>query len=465
MGAGLARTKILAVLLGPDGLGIVGVIDQTVALVTHFGSLSFPFVALTFLSRARGESAERFTRLYLAFLKVLLAASLLATALAVGLALWRTTLIADELAPYRIPLVLGLAGAPALATAAYLRSVLAAVERHSQAALFALAAGIALIGTSYAGVRLHGLTGLYLGNLAVAIVMPVLIIGYLRRSGAIAGPGSDGSLAVLRGVPGLSEFAATIHLLSLVSPLAYLAARVVVLRQYGPVEAGLFHAAYALAIALRVVLGQANVLYLTPTLNRATDNSERARTAAAYVRVLVVLLVLAGLPVVLFPSEWLLLLYSERFATAAAFLAVFVVAEAVLLVAGVYQMLLIAFDDVRAHALIAVAGQLLLAVLAFVWVERLGSLGVGFAFLAGHSLILGLLLLRIRQKHHLPAVVQPLYILIAALGALMAAGWWAVASTPHAAAKLGVYVILAAVSLSLLNREERAWLLRPWGRR
>ncbi|HEX6249897.1 MAG TPA: hypothetical protein VFZ56_00530 [Gemmatimonadaceae bacterium] len=465
MAAGLARTKILAVLLGPGGLGIVGVIDQTVALVTHFGSLSFPFVALTFLSRARTETAERFTRLYLAFLKVLLAASLLATALAIGIALWRTTLIADELAPYRLPLVLGLAGAPALATAAYLRSVLAAVERHSQAAFFALAGGVALIGTTYAGVRLQGITGLYLGNLAVAVLMPLLIVAYLRRAGAIARSGSNGALDVLRGVPGLPGFTSTIHLLSLVSPLAYLAARVAVLRQYGPVEAGLFHAAYALAIALRVVLGQANVLYLTPTLNRATEKSERASTAAVYVRVLVVLLVLAGLPLVLFPGEWLLLLYSERFAGAAEFLAVFVVAEAVLLTAGVYQMLLIAFDDVRAHALIAVAGQLLLAVLALIWVETLGSLGVGFAFLVGHSLILGLLLLRMRQKHHLPAVVQPLYLLVAGLGTLMGAGWWAVARAPHAALKLGLYLVLASVALRLLTREERAWLVRPWSRR
>lgn len=465
MAAGLARTKILALLLGPGGLGIVGVIDQTVALVTHFGSLSFPFVALTFLSRARGEAAERFTRLYLAFLKVLLASSLLATAFAIGIALWRTTLIADELAPYRLPLVLGLAGAPALAVAAYLRSVLAAAERHSQAALFALAGGIALIGTSYAGVRLQGITGLYLGNLAVAVLLPLLIIAYLRRGGAIAKTESTGALNVLRGVPGLPGFTSTIHLLSLVSPLAYLAARVAVLRQYGPVEAGLFHAAYGLAIAVRVVLGQANVLYLTPTLNRATENSERAKTAAAYVRVLVVLLVLAGLPVVLFPGEWIRLLYSERFAGAAAFLAVFVVAEAVLLTAGVYQMLLIAFDDVRAHAVIAVAGQLLLAVLALTWVETLGSLGVGLAFLAGHSLILGLLLLRMRQKHHLPAVAQPLYLLAAGLGALMAAGWWAVSAVPHAAAKVGVYLVLAALSLGLLTRDERAWLLRPWSRR
>ncbi|HEV2131086.1 MAG TPA: hypothetical protein VGR27_08285, partial [Longimicrobiaceae bacterium] len=64
MAAGLARTKILALLLGPAGLGIVGVIDQTISLVTHLGSLSFPFAAVTFLSRRRGEGGQGFARLY-----------------------------------------------------------------------------------------------------------------------------------------------------------------------------------------------------------------------------------------------------------------------------------------------------------------------------------------------------------------------------------------------------------------
>ena len=42
--AGLARTKVLAVLLGPAGVGIASVIDQVESLVAQLGSLSIPFV-------------------------------------------------------------------------------------------------------------------------------------------------------------------------------------------------------------------------------------------------------------------------------------------------------------------------------------------------------------------------------------------------------------------------------------
>ncbi|HEV2130771.1 MAG TPA: hypothetical protein VGR27_06690, partial [Longimicrobiaceae bacterium] len=428
--------------------------------------LSFPFAALTFLSRRRGGGGEGFARLYLAFFKVLLAASLLATVLAVGVALWRTELIAAELAPYRMPLLVGLVGAPALAAASYLRSVLAAVERHHQAALFALLGGLALIGTSYAGVKLGGLVGLYVGNLAVALLMAPLIVRYLRRGGAVPGPGRAGgepALRVLRGEPGLVGFCATIHLLSLFSPVAYLIARVAVLSHHGEVEAGLFYAGYGLAVAVRVMLSQANLLYLTPILNQPTSKAERAGAAAEYLRVLVVILMVGALAIALFPREWVLVLYSPRFTEAAAFVAAFLLAEAILLLASVYQMLLIGFQDVRAHALIAVAGQVVLAALSLAWVPALGSLGVALAFVAGHGVILLLLLARLHQRHHAPALARPLPLLLAGLGALALAGWWA-AGAPALGWKLVVYLLVSAGFISLLTAEERRWLLAPWRR-
>lgn len=465
MAAGLARTKVLALLLGPAGLGIAGVIDQTVSLVTHLGSLSFPFAALTFLSRRRGEGPAAFARLYRAFLLALLAASLLATAVTVGIAFWRTSLIAGELVAYRAALIMGLVGAPALAAAAFLRSVLAAVERHHQAALFALVGGVALIVTSYAGVRLGGLTGLYVGNLLVALFMAPLMMRYLRRTGAVTrAKNRESPLAVFRGERGLVEFCATIHLLSLASPAAYLIARVAVLSNHGAVEAGLFYAGYGLAVAVRVVLSQANQLYLTPILNQPTSKAERATAAAEYLRVLMVILIVGALAIVLFPQEWILVLYSSRFAAASATVAAFILGEVILLIAGVYQMLLIGFEDVRAHAFIAVAGQLLLAGLALLWAPAYGSLGVAFAFIVGHALIFLLLLARVRQAHRVARpLARPLKLVLFALATLAIAGWWATGpEQPAIAWRLAVYLGISGVFLSMLAPDERRWLLAPW---
>ena len=65
--AGLARTKVLAVTLGPGGVGVASVIDQAVALVAQLGSLSVPFAALKYMSRARDGASTNLTRIYTAF--------------------------------------------------------------------------------------------------------------------------------------------------------------------------------------------------------------------------------------------------------------------------------------------------------------------------------------------------------------------------------------------------------------
>src|SRR4030095_15362040 len=62
--AGLARTKVLAVLLGPAGVGVASVVDQVVSLVAQLGSLSIPFVGLKFLARARDGAADETRRIY-----------------------------------------------------------------------------------------------------------------------------------------------------------------------------------------------------------------------------------------------------------------------------------------------------------------------------------------------------------------------------------------------------------------
>ena len=462
--AGLARTKVLAVLLGPSGVGIAGVIDQTVALITHLGSLSLPFAALRYLSRRRSEGPEAFSRLYWALLKTLVAASVLATAIAVGIAIWRTPVLGAELQPYRWALVLGLAGAPGLTVVALLRNVLAAIDRPREAALAALLGGLALIGTSYAGVRLGGLGGLYAGNLVVAALSAIALLWYLFRVYALSFAAGRGSvLPVLRAEPRLLEFCTIVHLLSIASPLAYLVARVDLLSHHGAEVAGLFSAAYGLALAVRVVLNQGNALYLSPLVNEATPPDRRAAAMVAYLRVLTVIVVLSGSAIVLFPSLWLRALYSARFIPAGTFLAAFMLSESILLVAGVYQALLVGFDDVRTHLAISVLGQSGIVAVALWLVPSHGALGVAAAFIVGHSVILALTVARLVYAHGARSAGRPVGPLAVGLVIVGLLGWWAAgAHAPPLFWKLALYTALAAVAVRLLTAEERRWILGPW---
>jgi hypothetical protein len=138
-------------------------------------------------------------------------------------------------------------------------------------------------------------------------------------------------------------------------------------------------------------------------------------------------------------------------------------AEAVLLVAGVYQALLIGFDDIAGFLVSTVAGQLLTIALAHWLVVPLSGMGVGIAFLAGNAVILIATATRLLQRHGAVRAFAPLAPLLIALAATGAAGWWVVRSTgPGAASKAVGYVAACGLALLFLRPDERRWLIRPW---
>ena len=464
--AGLARTKVLAVLLGPAGVGIASVIDQVVSLVAQLGSLSIPFVGLKFLSRVRDAGIEETRRIYFALVLLLVLASCIAAAVAAGIAVSQPTIFGGGLAPYRTVLLVALLGVPPFALAPLLRNAMAALERHRESAVAAFIGALLTVAGAVAGVTAGGLVGLYVAN---AIVLLFTIVGmqwYLGRSLGLrlstdAGPGA--ATQALRSQPGLTTFAASMYVLALTSPLAYLYARSLLLSTHGAIEAGLVAAAYGIGVSIRLVLNQANGLYLTPLVNRASPKAERIAAVAEYLRILVVLVVLSTLVFVLFPRQWLAALYSSEFSAAVPIVAVFVMAEAVLLVAGVYQALLIGFDDIAGFLASTVAGQLLTIALAHWLVVPLGGMGVGAAFLAGNAVILVATATRLLQRHGAARAFNPLAPLLIALAATGAAGWWVIRPTgPGVALKAVAYVVACGLALLCLRPDERRWIFRPW---
>src|SRR5689334_23575524 len=97
--AGLARTKVLAVLLGPAGVGVASVVDQVVSLVAQLGSLSIPFVALKFLSRTRDESPDETRRVYNALVLLLVLASVASATIATVIAVLWPSAFGEGLTP------------------------------------------------------------------------------------------------------------------------------------------------------------------------------------------------------------------------------------------------------------------------------------------------------------------------------------------------------------------------------
>jgi enterobacterial common antigen flippase len=468
MVAGIVRTKILALLLGPSGLGIVGVIDQIVVFIAHAGSMSLPFAALRYLSRHRGESPERFASLYIAFRRALLAASAFSVLLGLGLLVWKTRQPSNDLAPYRLAVIIGVFSAPAIALLALDRNVLAVFDRSRHAAVVALVAGIALIGSSLVGVRLGGLGGLYAGNLLVNIALASLLSRYVRAyliPHEAHRPLPPSTLRTLRAEPGLVKFCTWIHALTLASPAAYLVSRIVLLDSRGSVEAGLMAAAFGFGVAVRTAMGQANALYLTPLANRSTPMSDRADAVSHYARTLTVLFLLGVLPIILFPRPLLRVLYSHEFLAAGGAIGAFLIAEGLLLMAGVYQSLLIGFDDLNGYMFTSLAANVTTIVASVALIPAHGIIGAALAFIGGNCLLFVLTLLRLRASHSISGLVRQTGVFWLGMLSLAVAAWWA--SGPGSGTVLPRFAICFvgwAALLPMLSRAELRRLLAPWSR-
>ena len=463
--AGLSRTKVLAVLLGPAGVGVASVIDQVVSLVAQLGSLSIPFVALKFLARAQGRPIDDTRRIYDTLIIVLVVASIAAAAIGTGIATIRPSLFGSGLAPYRSAIIVALVGVPPFAIAPLLRNAMAALERHRESAIAACTGAVLTVAGAAIGVKISGLVGLYVANALVLVVMIVGMQWYLGRSvglGFSIDLSTRSAVRALQSQPGLLPFAASMYVLAITSPLAYLLARSLLLSTHGAIEAGLVAAAYGMGVSIRLVLNQANGLYLTPLVNRNSPKAERTAAVAEYLRILIVLMVLSTLIIVLFPAQWLGLFYSARFLAAIPLIAVFVLAEAVLLIAGVYQALLIGFDDIAGFLASTVAGQLITIALARWLVASEGGIGVGIAFLVGNSVILVAAATRLLRTHGARQVFMPLWPLVIALVTIWAAGWWIPrAGGPTALWKAAAYGVACGIAFFFLRPDERRWLLRP----
>jgi O-antigen/teichoic acid export membrane protein len=172
-----------------------------------------------------------------------------------------------------------------------------------------------------------------------------------------------------------------------------------------------------------------------------------------------------GLLVVLLPGFWLEVLYSSRFTPAAEFLAVFVVAEVVTLLAGVYSALLIGLDDIRGYVALAVGGNVVAIGLTLALAGPLGPLGVGLAFLGGNLVVLVLAIVRLDRRHAAGASLRSLRVMLYGLGVLGAAGAWAAGpEAPALGWRALAYVVAGGGFFMLLTHDERRWVIAPWTR-
>ncbi len=446
----LARGKLAAVTVGPEGVGILGVIEALVQSVAHLFSFGLPIAAVRFLSQAHGDGPSAFAASYSRFLRRVVASGVVGVVLAVGFVWLRPDVLGPALRPYRGLVLLSLLGAPFLPLRDLLANALAAARatRASAALSFWVAVG-STIGAGAGIVVESSVRGFLVGTLAGSGAALVAIAAWLPRRLALpdgASPPSDPVEAAPSSEVAVTALVLWVSFLSY--PLAQFVARHIVLARFGTAEAGLLQAGLGLSGLPALLLGPATALYLAPVVNSRGPADAKGRIAASFLRDLALASALLALPLVLFPHLALRLPFAATFEGAAGSLALLVVGQALRILAGVFYVFLVGLGDVRVYGVLVVVSQVLFGLLSWRLGSRDGVHGVALAFLVSGLFLLVATGARASWSHGLGLDGELAAFVASSVGVLLGVGIWCSAGPSpdlsNGLARLGLGLVLAA---------------------
>ena len=183
----LARGKLGAVTLGPDGVGILGVLEPLVQTVAHVFSFGLPIAAVKFLSQAHGDGRAAFAAAYSRFLRRVVAGGVAGMVMSVLFVWLGPNVLGPALRPYRGLLVLSLLGTPLLPLRDLLTNALASARTTSTSAALGLWVAAGSTMGAFAGVVAEGgvrgfLAGTLAGSAAVLLTTAVRLPAMLGLS-------------------------------------------------------------------------------------------------------------------------------------------------------------------------------------------------------------------------------------------------------------------------------------------
>jgi len=340
----LARGKALAVMMGPEGVGVIGIIDQIVVTVAQFSALGLPFAAMKFMSAAHSRSEDDYRDSFAAFARVLLV--LAGAVVVVGVVVTLTVPeAAGELEDYRGALVVSIFVVPLTMLTILIAHTIAAAQKPQMAATFNLVFAATATGAALAGLAVAGITGFYVGSVAAG----VLVLG-----GALIYLHHELGLSLLRRAVSMRREFRQLSLILRTSMAAYvtfvsasallLFMRYEVLQSEGVFQVGLLQSALGVALSVGSILATLGSLYLAPSMNRADPPSIKFRKAADFNALTAFYIVLGAVPVALVPGLVLTILFTDIFAAAAVALVLCLIWQMLSQVATTYSHVLIGID-------------------------------------------------------------------------------------------------------------------------
>jgi O-antigen/teichoic acid export membrane protein len=377
----LARSKVVAMSVGPAGLGAIGVVDQFVLFTVQLCAFSVPFTATKFLSSAHSEGGEAFGRLYTAYLRLVLLLSALGTVVVlVVIGLW-PSLLARELATYGSLVVVALLAIAPINVAALVQNALASSRRLGASATLGLISTVVLCTFTAIGTAAYGVTGYYFSTLVALSAAAVGGVLYLHRAERIPAVALSNPFTELRRYRTAVRSALALYVASLTAPASELIARYAVVRAGTLVTAGLLQASLGIALTLRTFIRPSFSLFLVPVLNRRSTPEEKLRSAALFSRAMCAIAGAVSVAAALFPAQLLSILYTGRFSEAAPFVYLFMLAINIQQLGAINLALVFSLDDLKLYLASLIVGDVVSCLVSWLFVPRFGIPAIAAALI------------------------------------------------------------------------------------
>jgi antigen flippase len=424
----LARTKILALFLGPEGVGLMAVADKLLAVVVQCVSLSLPYAALRFLPELYNADRSQGYRTFRAMALTMATLAVAAAIVGMAVSLLFPALWGPEFTPYPRLLAAGFLSVPALAFIPFVQNAFAGILRHRESMLFGFGHAVVLALAGAIGAAAGSVAVLYVAYAAIALAWLIPSLTRLIRSiRPVLVPKLRGWRDALPSTR-ILRFSAAMFALAFLAPFAALNAHYQVLSRGGAETAGWMQAAIGISLAVRSVLGAAHPIYLVPQLNKGGTWPERMLWATRFQHLWCMLAAVLVPPLLIGADLAVLVLYSKSFLPATGYVWLFVLAEVLVLQAGTYQAMIVAADRIRFHVAQNLVSQLIFIAVAWLTIPRFGIAGAAFGAIASQAFLfvctLAYLKIRMGLSPPLRTAALMLYSLlaIAILGRLGADG-------------------------------------------
>lgn len=395
----IVRAKAISVVLGPSGLGVVGLIDQLITLIATVCALSLPTVVLRVMPRVYGEPA--FGRQYASFLQAVLIASIAGSG-ALGLLLaFQPSALGDVPAKYAAEFGIALISVPLLALGLLLPNVLAASMRPVGAAWLSFAVAAMATVAAVGGLLTGGIREIYMWQaLATAALLAATLIYFKVRLHLPFHESSANLVKEIRNRPDIIPNAIAVYASLVGAALSLLVVRYVTVQSLGAEVGGWLQSILSMVLAVSAVLVAMASRYLGPLLNRPSSPAERFAIFDAFRRRQLMMLIALSVPLVLFAKVAIVILFSSKFIAAAAWLPAFLIWQLLYIQTNIQLQLLFALDELWIVAVKSVAGCALSALLCALLIPAYGLIGGGVALIAGTALTLAIGALRLRRHDY-----------------------------------------------------------------